>query len=203
MRSATACSLIRTLVHVSEKEPCRYCFVHRPRAGVPLSCRSAWNMCRPCCCHASPTLMKVGRTLLFSSFSISVAVALSLPAATGRAAPPTHSNPSAPPSARLLRWVVVRAGSRRCPAARHYASSSPSPPRAPLGEPSCFGRPPLAPALLPLPAIARACYYLPCSGPFGLASHHGCPPSPKFIMHEEPRSNSLHSLVPKVHSLPL
>ena len=24
-------------------------------------CRSTWNMCRPCCCHVAPALMKVGR----------------------------------------------------------------------------------------------------------------------------------------------
>ena len=37
----------------------------------PSPCHSAWNMCRPCCCHLAPALMKVGQTLtLFSSFSI-------------------------------------------------------------------------------------------------------------------------------------
>ena len=52
---------IRTLAHVIEKEPYHYCFAHRPRAGAPLLCRSAWNMCRPCYCHATPALMRVGR----------------------------------------------------------------------------------------------------------------------------------------------
>ena len=39
---------------------------------------------------------------------------------------------------------------------------------------------------------------------FVVASHHDRPPShTKFLVHEAPPSNSLHSLVTKVHSLPL